>query len=313
MGGRFEYLDREGCLPIRVQGARLRPYSYRLPVASAQVKSSLLLAGLVAGVPVDLVEPGRSRNHTETMLGALGVDIETGPAPEGSGWAVRLPGPPGSIPPLDMEVPGDISSAAFFVVLGLLKGGTGPTIVRDVGLNPTRTGLLPVLQRMNARVQVENVRGQESGEPLGDLVVTPSDLHACRVGGDEIPSLIDEIPILAVGAARASGVTRITGAQELRVKETDRIRAVVENLRSVGAQAEELPDGMEIQGSEKPLRGRVKSHGDHRIAMAFGVLGALPGNQIAVDDPEVASVSFPGFWTSLAQVARGTPRPEAGP
>jgi 3-phosphoshikimate 1-carboxyvinyltransferase len=130
---------------------------------------------------------------------------------------------------------------------------------------------------------------------------------------DEIPALIDEIPILAVGAARASGLTRITGAQELRVKETDRIRAVVENLRSVGAQAEELPDGLEVQGSEKPLRGRVKSHGDHRIAMAFGVLGALPGNQIAVDDTEVAGVSFPGFWASLARVAHGSGRSEVGP
>ncbi|NNM04155.1 MAG: 3-phosphoshikimate 1-carboxyvinyltransferase, partial [Gemmatimonadetes bacterium] len=158
---------------------------------------------------------------------------------------------------------------------------------------------------MGAEIDLEEREGTGEGEPYGDLVVRPSDLVGCSVGAGEVPGLIDEVPILAVGAARAHGLTRITGAKELRVKETDRISAVVGNLRALGVEAEELEDGMEILGSDKPLSGRVQAHGDHRIAMAFGVMGALPGNDITIDHPEVAGVSFPGFWSLLDQATGG--------
>jgi len=215
---------------------------------------------------------------------------------------VTLSDPPQAIQAVDLDVPGDFSSAAFFLLLGLLRQGPDALVIKGVGLNPTRTSLLPVLERMGARFAVEELRGGGKGEPSGDLVINPSDLAGCQVGGDEIPGLIDEVPILAIGAACARGVTRITGARELRVKETDRISAMVENLRAVGVQAEELDDGMEIEGTDRPLNGRVESFGDHRIAMAFGVLGALPGNQVQVLGSEVASVSFPGFWDLLGRV-----------
>jgi 3-phosphoshikimate 1-carboxyvinyltransferase len=302
MGARFEALEAEGRLPIRVWGGDLRPLSYRLPVASAQVKSSLLLAGLVGGVEVRLVEPGRSRDHTERMLNGVGVPVVSGPEEEG--WGVSLREPPAVLDALDMDIPGDFSSAAFAVLLGILGPGPEPLVLQGVGLNETRTRLLPVLERMGAEVEVENLRGDPPGEPMGDLVVRPSSLRGCAVGGEEIPGLIDEVPILAVGAARAQGTTRITGAGELRVKETDRIRAMVENLRALGVEADEMPDGLEVQGSDRPLHGTVRSFGDHRIAMAFGVLGALPGNEIEVLGSEVVGVSFPDFWGFLAEASR---------
>lgn len=302
MGARFEFLESAGHLPVRVLGGRLEPVEYRLPMASAQVKSALLLAGLAGGVEVSLREPGRSRDHTERMLRAGGVDVRS--TREVGGWGVRLVGRTEHLPPLDMDIPGDFSSAAFFLVLALLGGTRGPLVLEGVGLNPTRTGLLPVLLRMGGRIAVENARGEEQGEPLGDLVVEASELEGTMVGEDEIPGLIDEVPILAVAALRARGETRITGARELRVKETDRIRALVENLRALGVDVEELEDGLVLEGIERNLFGRVRSYGDHRIAMAFGVLGALPGNEIEIDEPAVASVSFPGFWDLLEHLRR---------
>lgn len=301
MGARFEFLQEEGRLPLRVRGGALEGLEYLLPVASAQVKSALLLAGLVGGVEVSLVEPGRSRDHTERMLGAAGVALERGPDPRG--WAVRILGDQSELLPLDLDVPGDFSSGAFFMVLGLLRGGEGPVVLEGVGLNETRAGLLPVLERMGARFRVEGLRGSEQGEPFGELVVHPSDLKGTEVGSQEIPGMIDEVPILAVAAARAQGRTTITGAEELRVKETDRIQALVLNLRALGVEVEEMEDGLEIVGSDRPLRGEVRSYGDHRVAMAFGVLGSLPGNEIRVDEPEVAQVSFPGFWEILRKVS----------
>ncbi len=302
MGATFEALETEGCLPLKVKGGSLRSFRYELPVASAQLKSSLLLAGLVGGVPVQLVEPGRSRDHTEKVLAGLGVDIQSGPTK--GGWGVNLPHPPASLPALDLLVPGDFSSAAFFMVLGLLRSSTDSLVIKNVGLNQTRTGLLPVLERMGGTLFSDITAGEAgAGEPAGKLIVHPSELKGCEVGGDEIPGLIDEVPILAAAAARAQGTTRITGARELRVKETDRILAVVSNLRAVGVEAEELEDGMEIQGTDRPLRGRVETYGDHRIAMAFGVLGSLPGNQIEMDGREVTGVSFPGFWELLDRVS----------
>jgi len=305
MGARFEFLEAAGHLPIRVRGGRLEAMEYRLPMASAQVKSALLLAGLVGGVKVSLREPWRSRDHTERMLRAGGVDVRS--TREVGGWGVRLVGKTDHLPALDMDVPGDFSSAAFFLVLALLGGARGPLVLEGVGLNPTRTGLLPVLLRMGGQVSVENARGEEQGEPLGDLVVEASELEGTSVGEDEIPGLIDEVPVLAVAALRARGETRITGARELRVKETDRIRALVENFRTLGVEAEELEDGLALEGTDRALSGRVRSYGDHRIAMAFGILGALPGNQIEIDEPAVASVSFPGFWNLMEHVRGDRP------
>jgi len=303
MGAHFEALEVEGRLPIRVRGGSLKRFSYHLPVASAQLKSALLFAGLVGGVEVQLVEPGRSRDHTERVLSGMGVSVTSGPREKG--WGVSLSNPPSALPPLDLDIPGDFSSAAFLLLLGLLRGGKEPLVIRSVGLNQTRTGLLPVLERMNARIGVERSPEIDGGEPSGDLVVYPSELVGCQVGGDEIPGLIDEVPILAIGAACARGPTQITGARELRVKETDRIQAVVNNLRALGVEAEELEDGLEVMGTDQPLRGRIQSYGDHRIGMAFGVLGALPGNEIHVEGGEVASVSFPGFWELLARAMGG--------
>lgn len=304
MGARIDELGEPGRLPLRVSGASLRPLELELPVASAQVKSALLLAGLVGGVLVLLTEPGRSRDHTERMFRALGVPVLTHAA--GPGRRVELRDLPDHLPARDWTVPGDVSSAAFLLTLALL-GGAGPSlVVRGVGLNPTRTGILPILGRMGGRLQAEPLRPDIGvGEPTGLLRAAPSRLVATEVAADEIPGAIDEIPVLAVAAARAEGVTRITGATELRVKETDRIRALAENLRAVGVEVEELEDGLEIRGTDGPLGGRVHSFGDHRIAMAFGVLGALPGNEIDVDGAEVVEVSYPGFWDDLREVAAG--------
>ena len=303
MGARFQALEVEGRLPIRVLGGDLRPLTYRLPVASAQVKSALLLAGLVGGVDVRLWEPVPSRDHTERMLRALGVDV-TSRLLE-AGCEVSLAHPPAFIPPLDLDVPGDFSSAAFFILLGLLGQWRSPLLIRDVGLNATRTGLLRVLARMGGRIRREDEREEVSGEPVGSLVVEASQLTGCQVEGDEIPGLIDEVPILAVGATRARGVTRISGARELRVKETDRIRALASNLTVLGVEVEEFEDGLAIQGTDRPLSGTVRSFGDHRIAMAFGILGALPGNEIRVEGSHAAGVSFPGFWDTLERVKEG--------
>lgn len=300
MGARFRFLLEEDRLPLEIQGGALRPLTYELPVASAQVKSSLILAGVVGGVPVLLSEPGRSRDHSERMLAAMGAVVRSDRS--GECWRVELRDPPGRLEPLDLVVPGDLSSAAFLIVLALLGGAGRELSVRGVGLNPTRTGMLPVLERMGARLAVE-AEAKQAGEPVGTVTARAGELRATEIDAADVVTAIDEIPILAVAAARAHGTTRITGAGELRHKETDRIRALALNLRAVGAEAEELPDGLEVQGGDHPLSGAVDSLGDHRIAMAFGVLGALPGNDIRVRGGEIVDVSFPDFWTRLAQLS----------
>ena len=311
MGATVDYLDRDGHLPMRVTGGALAPLRHESAVASAQVKSAVLLAGVGAGVAAEVREPRRSRDHSERMLEGMGVRVlEKGVA---GGWCVRIPSPPPRLEPLDMTVPGDFSSAAFFVVWAVLSGGNAPLTLRGVGLNRTRTGLLPVLARMGARAEMLP-RGTAGGERVGDLRVGTNAprLKAVEVGGDEIPGMIDEVPVLAALAARAEGVTRITGAAELRVKESDRLAALATNLRRIGVAVEELRDGLEIEGTDRPLAGSVKSFDDHRISMAFGVLGATPGCDIAVDDPAVTEVSFPGFWGLLDQVAAWGERTGSG-
>ncbi|MDE0356499.1 MAG: 3-phosphoshikimate 1-carboxyvinyltransferase [Gammaproteobacteria bacterium] len=310
MGARFEPLAAPGRLPLRIAGGPLHALDYRLPVASAQLKSALLLAGVTGGVPVRLLEPGFSRDHTERMLAAVGCALTS--SPERDANRVRLTAAPAALDPLDVVVPGDFSSAAFPLALALLGGAGEGIVLRGIGLNPTRTGLLPVLQRMNARIEVEIGSAPEGGEPAGDLIVHASDLTGTHVERQEIPGLIDEVPVLAVLAARARGVTRITGAEELRVKESDRLGALAANLSNLGVEVEELPDGLVIEGAGRPLTGAVEARGDHRIAMAFGVLGALAGNAITVDAPAAVGVSYPGFWEMLERASRPAGRPSVG-
>lgn len=295
VGARFEELGEPDRLPIRVTGGALQPLRYVSPKASAQIKSALLLAGLAGGVEVRVTEPVRSRDHTERMLQAMGTELVVDDGP-GDASTVSFR-PPERLAPLDLTVPGDFSSAAYFLALGLLAP-SGELRLRGVGVNPTRTGLLGVLRRMGADVQLDR-QEVATGEPIADLVVRPAPLRGVRVEAREVPAMIDEIPVLAILAARAEGETVITGADELRVKETDRIAALVSNLRAIGVDAEERPDGLIIRGTDAPLGGEVESRDDHRIAMAFGVLGARSGRPIQIDDPAVADVSFPGFWEQL--------------
>lgn len=304
MGARFEELDRKDRLPIRVGGARLNTLEYELPVASAQVKSALLLAGITGGASVLLTEPGRSRDHTERMLALMGVSLHF-QAVEG-GWQVELRTPPKALQPLDFTVPGDISSAAFLLALGLLGGAGDAVAIPNVGVNPTRAGILPVLERMGAELDLEGL--VDGGEPVGRLVARPSELVGTEVGGDEIPMLLDEVPVLAVLAARARGTTRITGAEELRVKESDRLAVLAANLQALGVEVQELEDGLVVEGTSRPLEGVVESRGDHRIAMAFGILAALPENSIRVRGREAVEVSFPDFWETLARARREADR-----
>ncbi len=316
MGATFRELAEPDRLPLEVAGSRLRALDYVSPVASAQVKSALLLAGLVGRTSVQVSEPRPSRDHTERMLSAAGASVISHQS--GGRWRVEVRDPPSAIEPLDLDVPGDFSSAAFFMVLALLGGVAGGLRIEHVGLNPTRTGLLSVLARMGGRAEVVpadgglNSAGRAAGEPVGEIRLQPSRLVATDVTEVEVPAMIDEFPILGVAAVRASGATRITGASELRVKESDRIRALTENLRAVGADVEELEDGLEIVGSNRPLKGRVRSHHDHRIAMAFGVLGALPGNRIHVEGASIVDVSFPRFWETLRDLSSTGSSPSSG-
>ncbi len=298
MGAHFAFLESDDRLPVRVRGGALQPLVYDAPHASAQVKSALLLAGLVGGVPVSVREPRLSRDHTERMLLAQGVRLERSAGDDGA--AVTL-APVAALRPLDLRVPGDFSSAAFLLALGVLRA---PGVeVAGVGVNPTRTGMLAVLARMGAPVELLRER-TEGGEPVADLRTGPAPLRATTIAEEEIPSLIDEVPVLAALAVRAQGTTRIRGAGELRVKETDRIHALVHNLRALGVQVEEHTDGMDIHGTDAPLAGAIRTFDDHRIAMAFGVLGALPDNRITIDDPAVVGISFPEFWQVLETDAR---------
>lgn len=290
MGATVE-LPPEGGLPMRIRGAELSGITWHAEVASAQVKSAILLAGLVADVPVEVHEPAPTRDHTERMLRARGVDLRT----EASVVSLL---PSARLDACDVDVPGDPSSAAFLAGLAALGGSAAPLRVENVGTNPARAGAFRALKRMGADLRFED-EADQGGEPVASVVCGGGPLRGISIESEDVPSLIDELPLLACVAARAAGETRVTGAAELRVKESDRIAAIVQNLRAIGADAEELPDGFVVQGSDRPLRGRVVTHGDHRIAMAFGVLGALAGNEIVVDDPSCVAVSWPTFWDDL--------------
>jgi 3-phosphoshikimate 1-carboxyvinyltransferase len=295
MGARFQPAEPDR-LPFTLTGGRLGPLRHDLPVSSAQVKSALLLAGACGGVNVSLREPGGlSRDHTERMLRALGFDVAT------TDGRIELDGG-GQFRPFEVDVPADPSSAAFLVGAAVLAEG-GTLALSGVGLNPTRTGFLSVLERMGAAVAVEE-REEQMGEPVGTLLVSPAPLEGTEVTAGEIPGLVDEVPMLAVLAARARGETRFCSVGELRVKESDRLGLIASNLTALGQRAQVEGEDLVIEGTEVPPRGRVRTDGDHRIAMAFRVLGTIPGAAVDIDDMQCADVSFPGFERMLDSIVR---------
>jgi 3-phosphoshikimate 1-carboxyvinyltransferase len=295
MGANVE--TTEGHAPLVVQGVALRAIDYELPVASAQVKSAVLLAGVQAEGRTTVVEPSPTRDHTERLLERAGATVTRRPTSVTVEHAreLRLP---------EIEIPGDISSAAPFLVAAAIVSGSSIT-VHGVGLNPRRTGVLDVLERMGAKVAIYN-RRPIGGEPAGDVEVRSSDLVGTTIDGAEVPSLIDELPILAVAACHAHGDTVVRGAGELRAKESDRIETVVAELRRVGGHVRATPDGFHVRGVPTRLRGGVvESHGDHRLAMLGAVVGVASREGVALRHGEVAAVSFPGFFEVLEQIAPG--------
>ena len=304
MGAR--QLGREGGrLPLTLRGGSLKHIRYRLPVASAQVKSAVLLAGLQAEGGVEVIEPEPTRDHTERMLAAFGAALDIADGPEGRvirlGGGQRLTG-------TRIRIPGDPSSAAFPLVAALITPGSEVT-VEGVLLNPLRTGLFETLREMGANLSIHNVR-DEGGEPVGDITACHSDLSGVEVPAERAPSMIDEYPILAVAAARARGRTVMRGLQELRVKESDRVALMVAGLEASGVLVEEEPEGMIVTGTGEanhPVRGGalIETHGDHRVAMAHLVLGLVAEAPISVDEPGMIATSFPGFSALMNSIGAG--------
>ena len=284
-----------GGAPLHLHGRLpdqpLRAMDYSLPVASAQVKSCLLLAALAADGPTTIREPGPSRDHTERMLRAMGVRVDVS-----ADHAVTIHPPTAPLQPLHLQLAGDISSAAFLIVAALITPGS-EILIRDVGLNPTRTGLLDALRAMGADIRTGNLRDW-SGEPVGDLTVRHGPLHATHVSGDLVVRMIDEFPVFTVAAALADGTTEVREAAELRHKESDRIAAVANELRAIGVAIEPLADGFRIHGGAV-TGGRVDPHGDHRIAMSCAVAGLVARQPVAIDGAEIMNESFPAFCETL--------------
>ena len=292
-------LGRQGgeLAPLAIRGGDLRGIEYDLPVASAQVKSCILLAGLAASGDTVVHQPALSRDHTERMVAAMGASV----AADGLDLWLR----PGPLTAMDVAVPGDISSAAFWMVAGLCHS-EARVLVRGVGLNPSRTGVVDALRMMGAGDGLRLVNERlEGGEPVADALVTPGPLRGAEIGGDLIPRLLDEIPILAVAACFAEGETVIRDAGELRVKESDRIATTVGELARLGADIEAREDGMVIRGTGRLVGADCRSHGDHRLAMALAVCGLLAEGETRVHGAGDAAVSYPGFWGDLDLLARG--------
>jgi 3-phosphoshikimate 1-carboxyvinyltransferase len=285
-----------GKAPVTVNGGGLHGAVHHLEVASAQVKSALLLAALQASGSTEIHEPSPTRDHSERMLRAMGVAVG------GHAGLVTLAAP-ARLRAIDVDVCGDASSSAFFIVAGCLVAGSEITVER-VSLNPGRVGFLDVLNRMGARIHVEP-RGESAGEPFGDISVGAASLRATAITPDEVPSCIDELPVLAVAAAAASGRTVIAGAEELRVKESDRIASVAAMLGALGVAVTETPDGMIIEGLGAGRRfhggGTIASAGDHRIAMAGGVAALVADAEVTIDDAQAATISFPRFFDMLSE------------
>jgi 3-phosphoshikimate 1-carboxyvinyltransferase len=287
--------------PLAITGTRLKGISYHSPVASAQVKSSLLLAGLFADGTTTLREPSLSRDHTERMCAHFGIPLRR------EGCSVSIEGrPPVRWSGKPVVVPGDLSAAAFFIVGATILPGSDVTI-SSVGMNPTRTGVLDVLRAMGAKIEVFNLR-EQAGEPVADLRVRPATLHGVAIGPEQIPQTIDEFPILCVAAAVAEGDTTVTGAEELRVKESDRIATMARELRLMGASMEERPDGMVIHGLGRSGRNgslsgaTCASHGDHRVAMSLAIAALTGSTPTVIEDSDCVDTSFPGFERKISEL-----------
>jgi 3-phosphoshikimate 1-carboxyvinyltransferase len=295
--------ERGDALPLTIRGGRLHPLCYTSPVASAQVKSALLLAGLSGSVPVSVREPYLSRDHTERLLLHLGLDLRY----EDGAVGLRPSGV--SVPSFQLSIPGDSSSAAFLVAAAVLAEG-GELVVENVGVNPTRTGFLVVLERMGAHVERVNLR-DEGGEPVADLIARPASLRGTEITAREVPTLVDEVPILAVLASRAENgaetVFREVG--ELRVKESNRLELIAANLRILGVEAHVRGNDLFVRGQGgRPPRGRVETARDHRLAMAFAVLGTLPGADVRLSERASAAISYPAFFRDLKRIEEGRRR-----
>ena len=285
--------------PLSIKGSSLKGMQYHLPIASAQVKSALLLAGLSAEGETVLTEPEKSRDHSENMLTAMGANLRV------NGLEVTLR-PGNELYPQEFLVPGDISSAAFFMVAALLVPGS-QLLIRDIGVNHTRSGIIKILAEMGGKIQIEN-RRVIGGEDVADLIVSSSSLHGINLKGEVIPRLIDEIPVLAVAMALADGESVVEGAGELRVKETDRIAAVCSELTGLGFNIEEREDGFRIKGNPdrdgpRPADICVNSHGDHRIAMSLAIAALCLSGETRIDGTEAVSISFPEFWSLLDRIS----------
>lgn len=290
MGAQIRSIPGNGCAPLEINGTPLHGIHYQSPVASAQVKSAVLLAGLYADGETKVTEPELSRNHTELMLSGFGADIKT----RGTTAIIR---PAEELYGQQIMVPGDISSAAFFIAAGLAAPNS-EILIKNIGINPTRDGMIRVCKAMGADISLLNVR-DPIGEPTADILVRSSQLHGVTIGGSIIPALIDELPVIAAMACFAEGTTVIKDAAELKVKESNRIEAMVRNLTAMGADVAETEDGMMIRGG-KPLYGAViDSNEDHRIAMTFAVAGCLADGETKILGAECVNISYPGFYEDL--------------
>ena len=296
MGAEVDGREGGRLAPLTFRGGSLHGIEYRMPVASGQVKSALLLAGLFADGETILDQPAVSRDHTELMFRSMGVEV----VEDGLTVSVR----PGRLTSLDVNVPADISSAAYWLVAGVCHPDA-EVRVRNVGVNPTRTGILDALAMMNADITVENERSA-GGEPVADLVARSSDLRAAEIGGDLIPRLVDEVPVIALAACFAKGTTVIRDAAEVRVKETDRLRASRKELSRLGAAVEEIDDGLRITGGRALRGGTHRTYADHRIAMTMGAAGLLAAGETTVQSAQTAAVSYPSFWDDLASLQEGS-------
>lgn len=294
MGAYISSAPSGGC-PLTISGkANLNSISYDMPVASAQVKSAILLAGVCAGVKVTMSEPHRSRDHTEIMLKQCGAIIEK------DNNKITLE-PCSELAATKFNIPGDFSSASYFIAAALLIKGSD-LLIKDVGLNPTRRGFLNVVKKMGAAIEIHNSR-EESGEIIGDISVKHSKLNAVSIRAETVPSIIDELPLIAVLGAKAEGITKISGAGELRAKESDRISLLVKGLHSIGIEAEEFEDGFSVRGNQSILGGEVDTGGDHRLVMTFAIAGLASKNGINIRDAESSSVSYPSFFSELDKLS----------
>jgi len=296
MGARILGRNQGGLAPLAISGGSLSAIGYESPVSSAQVKSAIMLAALYADGETSVREPSLSRDHSERMFRLFGASLEVFKSGVTVKGGVELRGQ-------DISVPGDISSATFFIVAALITPGS-ELLIRNVGVNPTRTGGIDILRAMGGNIELLDQR-EESGEPVADILVRSSRLKGCAIAGSVVPRAIDEFPVICVAAACAEGVTTIREARELRVKETDRISAMATNLRKLGVTVDECADGMTVTGVERLSGGSVDSFGDHRIAMSLAVAALVSIDGITIADTGCVATSFPTFFPLLEQVSRG--------